>query len=385
MSAVGSAKGSGKHAGSGNLSDWGVPAGVAPGFKGGMWGPWAVAPPWFDWWYSWPDEWGWGPGFHDVALSKDVPPQKKRRLTDEQANHKEVDKKAAEEGRAVYVRGLPVKWTMNRVSTFFGHQGKVVRVSMLPIKDNCQTRTAYVEFETVREAEDAMFVCNRLRLDDPEDVMLRCSIKHPRGRTNAEQRSVYMANLPPSFDEDRIYDLIEPYGRILDVNLLPIGSSGTMCCFVTMTSAEHTAEAIAGLDGTFIDGLQVEVRHPNPSAQQAATSDTRSAQRRQQRQQTQRPEQQVAGPEAAAVRTTKASRVPDIGLWANQLAAQARARQAAAARETAVPDAAWEAAPAQEWEAAAPAEEGPRRMPAPRKAAVAGGSRAMRATRHAAT
>jgi len=179
---------------------------------------------------------------------------------------RERDHKAMEECRVIYVRGIPPRWTNSDLAEFFKYQGAVASARLLPVRGELDVRAGYVEFESTADAEGAMMVCNRLTLDEPGggDFVLRCSIRSPKEKIIEEKRSVYIAGLPPRYSEDDVFVLVETYGRVHDINLLPMGWSGTLCCFVTMATREDAACAIEGLNASPVDGCPVEARLPLP-------------------------------------------------------------------------------------------------------------------------
>jgi len=194
-------------------------------------------------------------------------------------DQKKRNAQASKEGRAVYVRGIPPDWSHDQLMEFFGCQGKVDGVNLLPPRAKQPARAAFVNFETYEEATSAAQVCDNLTVQDSTGASFRlvCSLKHDVGKkvdyvsgftelskARQEGRSLYISGLPPFYEEEQLRDLVEVHGLVEEVKVLPQSNKKTLSCFVIMASPGEAATAIEGLDGQEIEGHVIACGYPRP-------------------------------------------------------------------------------------------------------------------------
>lgn len=188
---------------------------------------------------------------------------------------------AVNEGRSLYVVGLPPLWTPNQLLDFFSHQGKVLRAHMMAVKPGTGSRAAFVNFVSAEDATSAAEVCDQLEVEDRgETYTLTCSIKQRTGektygkktspaasggadhhKARDEMRVAFVSRLPLEVDEVQIRGMAEPYGAVEDVYLLP-SNNINQACFITMASAGGAGLLIQGLHGASVGGSVLVACYP---------------------------------------------------------------------------------------------------------------------------
>lgn len=86
---------------------------------------------------------------------------------------------AAAEGRAVYVRGIPLEWSVMHLKQFLGDPLTVESANMLPIKVGQRGRAAFVNFLTPNDAEAAVKAHDHERVENSvgETSWISCNLK----------------------------------------------------------------------------------------------------------------------------------------------------------------------------------------------------------------
>lgn len=188
---------------------------------------------------------------------------------------------AVNEGRSLYVVGLPPMWTPKQLEDFFSHQGKVHRAHMMAVKPGTGTRAAFVNFANADDATSAAEVCDQLEIEDRGDkYTLTCSIKQRTGektygkkhspfsagyvdhnRARTEMRVAFVSKLPLDVQELQIRSLSQPYGTVEEIHMLP--SNGiNQACFITMASAGEAGILIQSLNGASFYGNVLTACYP---------------------------------------------------------------------------------------------------------------------------
>ncbi|CAK9031928.1 unnamed protein product [Durusdinium trenchii] len=181
--------------------------------------------------------------------------------------------KALREDRSLCCMGLPPLWGLQQIRDFFNNifnntedqvEGVFLRTAK-PVRGQ-QQRSASIDFVTVDGARSAALACDRLEIEDQgETFVLSCSIRHKvegtgdisfiypaRGEVDpkkalAEARCIYISKIPVNTTEEQVKELVEDFGEVEAVHMLP--SNGiNLACFVTMVSPGEAAFAIRGLN-----------------------------------------------------------------------------------------------------------------------------------------
>eukprot|EP00930_Biecheleria_cincta_P005733 TRINITY_DN106676_c0_g1_i1.p1 TRINITY_DN106676_c0_g1~~TRINITY_DN106676_c0_g1_i1.p1 ORF type:complete len:556 (+),score=125.89 TRINITY_DN106676_c0_g1_i1:26-1669(+) len=205
------------------------------------------------------------------------PPRKQRRMDEDKwQSQRSKNQRAAAEGRALYVRGMPPSWTTEDLRRFFEDMGDVESVNLLPAKPGQHALAGFVNFVTHEETLDAAKACDQLAVQDEQwgKYELACSIKGALGQkvdmvsgfselseARRQKRALYVYQLT-KLDEQEIRDIFETVGSVETVRLLP--GDKTLQCFVIMFRAEDAARAAKELNGYKYAGAKIGVSFPKP-------------------------------------------------------------------------------------------------------------------------
>lgn len=76
------------------------------------------------------------------------------------------------------------------------------------------------------------------------------------------QAKLYVAGLPYSFTSNQLRELMEPYGSLVECDVIMdrMGGQNRGFAFVQYASADEAAKAIGALDGTYVEGRCLDVR-----------------------------------------------------------------------------------------------------------------------------
>eukprot|EP00931_Biecheleriopsis_adriatica_P100794 TRINITY_DN76036_c0_g1_i1.p1 TRINITY_DN76036_c0_g1~~TRINITY_DN76036_c0_g1_i1.p1 ORF type:complete len:543 (+),score=99.38 TRINITY_DN76036_c0_g1_i1:33-1631(+) len=186
------------------------------------------------------------------------------------------NQRAAEEGRAVYVRGIPPLWTSKDLKQFFSDLGEVESVNLLPQKANQRCLAGFVNFATHEEALDAAKACDQIEVQDArfEKFELACSIKGALGakvdivsgftelsRARQERRALYVSQLPGWVEDWELRELFEPLGSMESLRRLP-GGDKNLAVFIIMDNVEAAQQAVETIDGYEMHGHTISVSFP---------------------------------------------------------------------------------------------------------------------------
>jgi cold-inducible RNA-binding protein len=82
-------------------------------------------------------------------------------------------------------------------------------------------------------------------------------------------KNIFVGNLNFSATESSVRSLFEPYGNVERVNLVTDRDTGRSrgFAFVEMTDAAEADRAIAGLNGTDLDGRTLNINEARPKSQ----------------------------------------------------------------------------------------------------------------------
>ncbi|KAL6709268.1 Splicing factor [Coniothyrium glycines] len=155
------------------------------------------------------------------------------------------------ENTTIIVKKLPPDTTQSRLRQFFTDAGTVRNLVLKEEKDSV---TAIVEFETQDEAEYAL--SKEAKGFEGHNVSIE------RGQST----TLYVANYPAHADEVFLRQLYEPFGEIVSIRFPSLKfDTHRRFCYVQFASAEN-AVAATSLDGTDIDGLKLISKISNPEA-----------------------------------------------------------------------------------------------------------------------
>eukprot|EP00241_Pyramimonas_parkeae_P015036 CAMPEP_0114294294 /NCGR_PEP_ID=MMETSP0059-20121206/10051_1 /TAXON_ID=36894 /ORGANISM="Pyramimonas parkeae, Strain CCMP726" /LENGTH=983 /DNA_ID=CAMNT_0001416065 /DNA_START=245 /DNA_END=3196 /DNA_ORIENTATION=+ len=87
----------------------------------------------------------------------------------------------------------------------------------------------------------------------------------PGGELEENASKLYIAGLPYQITEQRLRDMVAPYGQAVEVSLIMDKVTGQSrgFAFITMASVEQASKAIQSLNGSSLDGRNIEVRLKN--------------------------------------------------------------------------------------------------------------------------
>lgn len=174
------------------------------------------------------------------------------RLTSEAPSEaRSTGPKRDREHTSVIVKKLPSGTTQARVRQFFTDAGTVRN---LVLKEEQDSLTAIVEFETSEEADYA--------LSKEAKGFEGHNISIERG----ESTTLYVTNYPAHADEAWLRKHFSPFGEIIGIRFPSLKfDTHRRFCYVQFTKAED-AVAATKLDGTEVEGLKLVSRISNPNA-----------------------------------------------------------------------------------------------------------------------
>ena len=186
---------------------------------------------------------------------------------------------ATEDARKLFVAGLPDSITEDVLREIFEAAGGNVTEVSLP-RDRATGRPRGFGFVTLSTAEDAANVRGSLdgSMQAGRSISVRPFSSEPPRRTEgrsetpsaagpAEDRTLYVGNLPYDTSQQEVTQLLEANGVTPIVRVhLPAGPDGRLrgFGFITLGSAESANAAIVSLRGVDIRGrrLMVNIAHP---------------------------------------------------------------------------------------------------------------------------
>ncbi|KAF1833444.1 hypothetical protein BDW02DRAFT_379633 [Decorospora gaudefroyi] len=155
------------------------------------------------------------------------------------------------EHTSIIVKKLPVGTTQTRIRQFFTDAGTVRN---LVLKDEKDSLTAIVEFETREEADYA--------LSKEAKGFEGHNISIERGQST----TLYVANYPSHADEAWIRKLYSPFGEIIGIRFPSLKfDAHRRFCYVQFASAEE-AIAATQLDNTDVEGFRLISKISDPHA-----------------------------------------------------------------------------------------------------------------------
>ncbi|KAH8722498.1 hypothetical protein GQ44DRAFT_711888 [Phaeosphaeriaceae sp. PMI808] len=155
------------------------------------------------------------------------------------------------EHTTIIVRRLPSDTTQTRIRQFFTDAGTVRN---LELKEEENSITAIVEFETTEEAEYAL--SKEAKGFEGHEISIE------RGQST----TLYVTNYPAHADEAYLRKLFSPFGEVIGVRFPSLKfDTHRRFCYVQFSNAEN-AIAATQLDGTDIDGLKLVSVVSNPNA-----------------------------------------------------------------------------------------------------------------------
>jgi RNA recognition motif-containing protein len=156
------------------------------------------------------------------------------------------------EHTTVIVKKLPANATQTRIRQFFSADGSTVR--NLTMKEEKDSLTAIVEFETSEEADYA--------LSKEAKGFEGHNISIERGQST----TLYVANYPAHVDEAWLRNLYSPFGDIVGIRFPSLKyDAHRRFCYVQFASAEE-AVAATQLDGKSFEGVKLVSKISDPNA-----------------------------------------------------------------------------------------------------------------------
>lgn len=218
----------------------------------------------------------------DIAEDSQLPTGEKRKRDDEPPvangeSHKktktdlEVEKQSTgqpasenhvkrdREHNTIAVTNLPADVDEVAIKKFFRDCGNVLSINILRPKDDKETSSATIEFET---AEDILAAQTRDGKElDGQAVSIHCG----------GVKTLYVTNYPPEYDEKTIRGMFERYGEIVSVRFPSLKLNlRRRFCYVEFLTEEMAKTAQTAMDGLKIDGVHTLLaRISNPEKKQA--------------------------------------------------------------------------------------------------------------------
>ncbi|MBV8776969.1 MAG: RNA-binding protein [Alphaproteobacteria bacterium] len=90
-------------------------------------------------------------------------------------------------------------------------------------------------------------------------------------RSRNHKGNVFVGNLPPDFSDERLAEAFDPFGIVLSAAIARDPSTGARLRygFVDIATEKAAKAAVAGLDGTQIDGSKLSVQMSQKPAKKA--------------------------------------------------------------------------------------------------------------------
>src|ERR1700731_264881 len=90
-------------------------------------------------------------------------------------------------------------------------------------------------------------------------------------RARNHKGNVFVGNLPPDFSDERLAEAFDPFGMVLSAAIArdPVTGARLRYGFVDIATEKAAKAAIAGLNGTQIDGSKVLVQPTDKPAKKA--------------------------------------------------------------------------------------------------------------------
>lgn len=207
--------------------------------------------------------------------------EEKESFAARQAESKEENMQAVEEGRCMYCVGLPPLWSTQQINEFFAHQGEVISVHLMNVQKGKNNRAAYINFKETDGATNAALVCDRLEIDDRnEKFVLSCSVKQKAGartygrkfsfpargmvdprQAQTEMRTIFISKLPLEVSQEQVQVLCENFGEVEGVHMLP-PNQWSAAAFVTMVSPGEAATMMRSLNNSQAFGTFIATNYP---------------------------------------------------------------------------------------------------------------------------
>lgn len=167
------------------------------------------------------------------------------------------------EHTSIIVKKLPPNISQTRIRQFFTDAGTVRN---LVLKEEKDSLTAVVEFETPEEADYAL--SKEAKGFDGHEISIE------RGQST----TLYVTNYPAHADEAWLRNLYNPFGEIVGIRFPSLKyDAHRRFCYVQFASAEEAISATQ-LDGTDVEGLKLVSKISDPNAKKkrdGATSEGR--------------------------------------------------------------------------------------------------------------
>lgn len=174
-----------------------------------------------------------------------------RQVSEAPSETQSTSNKRDREHTSIIVRKLPAGTTQTRIRQFFTDAGTVRN---LVLKEEKDTLTAIVEFETPDEADYAL--TKEAKGFEGHDISIE----------RAQSTTLYVTNYPAHADEAYLRKLFNPFGDIVGIRFPSLKfDTHRRFCYVQFDNAEN-AIAATQLDGMDIEGLKLVSRISDPKA-----------------------------------------------------------------------------------------------------------------------
>lgn len=174
-----------------------------------------------------------------------------RQTSEAPSDAQSAGQKRDREHTSIIVRKLPSETTQTRIRQFFTDAGTVKN---LVLKEEQDSVTAVVEFETSEEADYAL--SKEAKGFEGHEISI----------ARAQSTTLYVANYPAHADEKYLRDLFGPFGEIIGIRFPSLKfDTHRRFCYVQFDNAEN-AVAATQLDGKDIEGLKLISKISDPKA-----------------------------------------------------------------------------------------------------------------------
>lgn len=182
---------------------------------------------------------------------------------DGRSNGEEGYSLPAEDTR-LYVGNLPFDLESERLAMLFEQAGTVEIAEIIFDRQTDTSRGfGFVTMSTVEEAEKAINMFDRYSMDGRR-LTVNKAVRRGSGRLSRPPEpgyKAYVGNLPWSVDEARLEEVFSEHGQVLNARVIIEKDTGRSrgFGFVTFSSQNELADAVAALDGQNLDGRPVRV------------------------------------------------------------------------------------------------------------------------------
>lgn len=178
----------------------------------------------------------------DAAESREDASTNKRQKGEQEAREAQSGLRRDRENTSVIVKNLPAEVTQTKLRQYFKEYGHINNITAFVREKDSQSSTALIEFSAPDEARSALlrdgkfFGQSQLTVQSGHDL------------------TIYVANYPPTADEEYIRQLFQDCGDILSIRWPSLKvNSHRRFCYVSFRDSDASAKAVAK-EGILLNG-----------------------------------------------------------------------------------------------------------------------------------